>query len=58
MNSKQGELITLFSTPVIKTNIGRSFTEEEMRCILNIPMGEKNKQIGIQSRNFEIFDEI
>ena len=51
-----GELIFLFPTPVIRTNIGRSFTEEEMRCILNIPMGEKNKQEGIQSRSFEIFD--
>ena len=33
-----GELILLFPTPLVKTNIGRSFTKEEMDCILNIPL--------------------
>ena len=54
-----GELILLFPTPVIRTNIGRSFTKEEMQCILNIPMGKKHNLpilSGVQSKCFEIFD--
>ena len=36
------ELISLFSIPVVKTNIGRSFTKEEVECITNIPMKRKD----------------
>ena len=32
------ELISLFSTPLTRTNIGRRFTKEEVECIANIPM--------------------
>ena len=53
-----GELIFIFPTPVVRTNIGRSFTKDEMRCILNIPMGNQNPRLkkGVQSECFEIFD--
>jgi uncharacterized protein (TIGR02466 family) len=30
----------LFGTPVVKVNIGRSLTKEELDCIANIPMGK------------------
>ena len=36
------ELISLFSIPVVKTNIGRSFTEKEIDCITNIPTKRKD----------------
>jgi len=36
------ELILLFSTPIVRTNIGRDFTKKEIECITNIPM-ERNK---------------
>ena len=33
----KSELIFLFTIPTVKTNIGRSFTKEELECITNIP---------------------
>jgi uncharacterized protein (TIGR02466 family) len=62
MNTKstKGELISLFSTPVVKTNIGRSFTKEEAESFDRIPMQEYNtlysEQQGLQSKRYNIFD--
>ena len=52
-----GELILLFPTPLVKTNIGRSFTKEEMDCILNIPLKPtkvNNNETHAQSLNFDV----
>ena len=54
--NKDANIISLFSTPVVLTNIGRSFTKDEMRCILNIPM-EKINPLR-QSKCFNIFDDV
>jgi len=35
---KKNEFLSLFSTPVVNTNIGREFTEDEINCISNISM--------------------
>ena len=53
-----GELISLFSTPIVNTNIGREFTEEEMDCFANILI-EKNEKEGMQnhqSKDRYLFD--
>ena len=53
----KNEIISLFSTPIVKTNIGRSFTKEETDCIANIPMGkDKSPTVQMQSECFDIFD--
>ena len=52
------ELISLFSIPIVKTNINRNFTEKEIDCIANIPVSKNpsdNTQ-GSQSADKEIFD--
>jgi len=36
--NKEGAILPIFSTPIIKTNIKRRFTEDEMRCISNLQM--------------------
>jgi len=48
------ELTSLFSTPVVKTNIGRNFTKKEMECIANIPIS----YIGFpcQSKDYQLFN--
>ena len=53
------ELLSLFSVPLAKTTIGRSFTEKEIDCIVNIPMiynKEAQGAQGSQSEYFDIFD--
>jgi len=55
----------LFSTPVVKVNIGRSFTKEELDCITNIPMGKNvegdRREVEDggqnQSESYEVFDQ-
>jgi len=62
--NEEKELISLFPTPLVKANIGRSFTKEELECITNIPMtreGERGrwKKIegaGGQSESYDIFN--
>lgn len=54
--NQQGELIHLFPVPVVKINIGRSFTKEETDCIANIPFQKKIGDPHQQSECFEIFD--
>jgi len=67
--SKRGEFISLFSTPVVKANIGRDFTEEELEFFLTnarleneriptIPVW-KDEQKGMhnhRSKDFYLFD--
>ena len=57
--SKQGEFLPLFSTPIVKANIGRDFTEEELQFFLtNLPMW-KDEQKGMfnhRSKDFYLFD--
>ena len=38
------QLISLFSIPVVKTNINRSFTKKEIDCITSIPMKETKEE--------------
>tara|TARA_Y100001951_G_C11193861_1_gene213125 strand:+ start:68 stop:700 length:633 start_codon:yes stop_codon:yes gene_type:complete len=50
--------IPLFPTPATITNIGRSFTKDEMRCISLVPM-EKDEKIRMQnhrSKDGYLFD--
>jgi uncharacterized protein (TIGR02466 family) len=53
-----GELISLFSTPIVNTNIGREFTEEEVDCFANIPIerNEKKRMQNHQSKDRYLFD--
>jgi len=51
------ELISLFSIPVVKTNIGRSFTEKEIDCITSIPTKrEDDAGKGRQSESYDILN--
>ena len=55
------ELISLFSTPVVKTNINRSFTKKEIDCIKSIPMTQRvdyTLKQGSQSQFFDVFDNV
>ena len=60
-----GYVTSLFSTPVVKINIERSFTKDELDCFANIPMDGKPIKIindptqGLlnhQSKDFYLFD--
>ncbi len=57
------ELISLFGTPVIKSNIDREFTKKEMECIANIPMnfnevlrGDISLNRRSQSKDYQLFN--
>jgi uncharacterized protein (TIGR02466 family) len=54
----EGEIIPLFSTLVIRTNIGRSFTKEETDCIANISMMKDEGEPKHQSRAMYILDNV
>jgi uncharacterized protein (TIGR02466 family) len=58
--SAKGELIPLFATPLVKTNIGRDFTETELQLFFeDIPMEKdenKRKMQNHQSKDFYLFD--
>ena len=50
------ELISLFSIPVVKTNIGREFTKDELQFFnTDIPMS-RDSLMHHQSESFNIFD--
>ena len=56
---KKPELIHIFTTPLVKTNIGLSLTKKEVECITNIPtIKRKNDRpgAGSQSECYEMFD--
>ena len=51
------ELIELFSTPVVRTNINREFTEDELQLFnTDIPMFRNEDSSFDQSESFNIFD--
>jgi len=52
----KNEVMSIFPTPVAKTNIGREFTEDEINCILNIPMMGKGGNTNHQSADAFLFD--
>ena len=58
----KAEIIGLFSTPVVKVNIGRNFTKKELDCITSIPTIKVPTPLhsqqgrGSQSEFFDIFD--
>jgi len=54
----KNELIPLFSTPVVKTNIGREFTEDEIQLLLSdIPMErDETKHPNHRSKDYYLFD--
>ena len=58
VNYKQeGTIMFLFPTPVVLTNIGRSFTEDEINCIANIPTyKEESYMCNHGSKDRYIFD--
>ena len=52
------KITTLFATPVVKVNMNREFTKDELRCLSTIPM-MKDEKIGMtnhRSVNFTLFD--
>ena len=57
MNDK-AKLISLFSTPVVKANIGREFTKDELQLLTtDIPMAKDRDSLSHnQSESFNIFD--
>ena len=44
MNNNKGNLIPLFPTPVVKINIGRDFTKEELQLFLTDILVHKDKE--------------
>ena len=53
----KNEVTSIFPTPVVKTSLGREFTKNEMRMILDIPMMEKDDcRTNHQSEDSCLFD--
>ncbi len=53
----KSEIVSLFSTPVVKTNIGRDFTKLETDCFQNISMyKDKEKMTNHRSKDRYLFD--
>ena len=53
-----GEILSLFATPIVKVNINREFTNDELRCLLTIPI-MKDEKSGVplhQSEDLHLFD--
>ena len=53
-NKQKGKVMSLFPTPVVVVNIGRSFTKDEADCITDIPM--KSGKSNHQSKDRYLFD--
>ena len=52
------EVISLFPSPLVKINIGRDFTKDEIKCVNHIPL-EKNKEKKMrnhQSKDYYLLD--
>ena len=64
VEQQQVEIIPLHSTPIIKTNIGRDFTKDEIKCFQDIPLERQKQGQGIggkgqsnhQSVSFTLFE--
>ena len=59
-SQEEVEILPLFSTPLIKTNIGRDFTKDEMNYISNIPMtkiGRGERKKGQESLKTTLFED-
>ena len=59
ITSEAAKVISIFSTPILKTNIGRDFTEEELQLFLmDIPMwkDEQKKMTPHRSKDHYLFD--
>jgi uncharacterized protein (TIGR02466 family) len=55
--TKKPELLSLFSTPIVKINIGRDFTKLETDCFQNISMyKEKERMTNHVSKDRYLFD--
>ena len=53
----KAKIVTLFSTPVVVVNIGRSFTRDETECFHTIPMHKDEKGMSNhQSKDRYLFD--
>lgn len=50
--NKEGIVLPIFSTPIIKTNIKRSFTEDEMQCMSNLQMIKSDVKQNVKSGIF------
>ena len=61
MFNKDANIIPMFTTPVVLTNIGRDFTKDEIDCIENLPTSKnENGQIVMtnnRSDGFYLFDD-
>mgnify|MGYP006189659665 CR=1 FL=1 len=53
---KKPELLSLFSTPIVKININRDFTKEETDCVFNLPLQKKIGESKHHSKDFYLFD--
>ena len=51
----KSEIIPLFSTPVVKTNIGRDFTKDELQLFL-IDISMKKDSANHHSKDYYLFD--
>jgi uncharacterized protein (TIGR02466 family) len=64
VEQQQVEIISLHSTPIIRTNIGRDFTKDEITCFQDIPLERQKQGQGIggkgqsnhQSVSFTLFE--
>ena len=59
INKEEVEILPLFSTLIVKINIGRNFTEDELQFLLtDLPMlkDEHRRMTHHQSESFNIFD--
>ena len=57
INKEKVEILPLFSTLIVKINIGRNFTEDELQlCITDIPMRKVPPTQNHQSKEYYLFD--
>ena len=57
INKEEVEILPLFSTLIVKINIGRNFTEDELQlCITDIPMRKVPPTQNHQSKEYYLFD--
>ena len=52
------EIVPLFATPVVRTNIGRDLTKEEIDCLTDISMLKKEGMSNHRSKDLYLFDNL